>query len=112
MRLEFPQKVKAQAFVRAAGKCEGPNCGARLTLGKVEYDHDLACDLGGDNSLENCVVLCTPCHKAKTATHDMPLISKGRRIRKREIGIKKRSTFACSKDSKFKKRMDGTVVLR
>lgn len=112
MRLEFPQKVKAQAFVRAAGKCEGPNCGARLTLGKHEFDHDLACDLGGDNSLENCVVLCTPCHKAKTAKHDMPLIAKGRRIRKREMGIKKRSTFPCSKDSKFKKRMDGTVVLR
>lgn len=112
MRRDFPQKVKAQAFLRAAGFCEGKNCGARLTVGKVNYDHDLPDDLGGEPTLENCKVLCLVCHKEKTKTLDMPRIAKGRRIRKREAGIKKRSTFACSRDSKFKKRMDGTVVLR
>lgn len=112
MRSEFPQKVKAQAFQRADGKCEGENCGARLTLGKFHYDHDLPDDLGGEPTLENCKVLCVGCHKAKTKSIDMPRIAKGRRIRKREMGIKKRSTFSCSRDSGWKKKLDGTVVRR
>lgn len=112
MRKEFPAKVKAAAFTRARGFCEGKNCGATLTPGKFHYDHDIADDLGGEPTLENCVVLCTPCHKAKTAQHDMPLIAKGRRIRRREMGIKKRSTFACSRQSKWKKQIGGKVVLR
>lgn len=112
MRREFPQKVKAQAFLRADGACEGKNCGARLTVGRVHYDHDLPDNLGGEPTLDNCKVLCLECHKAKTKTLDMPRIAKGRRIRKREMGIKKRSSFACSRQSRFKKKLDGSVVLR
>ena len=93
MRREFPQKVKAEAFLRANGICEGKNCAARLTLGKFHYDHDLADDLGGEPTLDNCKVLCHVCHKSKTKTHDMPRIAKGRRIRKREMGIKKPRTI-------------------
>lgn len=112
MRREFPARVKAQAFERAAGRCEGKDCGARLAVGKFEYDHDIACELGGDNSFENCVVLCWVCHKQKTGKRDMPLIAKGRRIRQTLKKIKKRSWFACSRQSKWKKKIDGTVVPR
>lgn len=112
MRREFPPKVKAQAFLRADGKCEGKTCGARLTVGRVHYDHDLPDNLGGEPTLENCKVLCLECHKEKTKTLDMPRIAKGRRIRKSEIGIKKRSSFACSKTSRWKKKVTGEVVLR
>ncbi len=112
MRREFPQKVQAEAFKRASGKCEGSGCGARLSVGRFHYDHDLPDNLGGEPTLENCKVLCIVCHKEKTKTLDMPRIAKGRRIRKREMGIKKRSSFACSRDSKFKKKLNGEVVLR
>lgn len=53
MRRNFSPKVKAQAFLRADGLCEGKNCGARLTVGKFAYDHDLADNLGGEPTLEN-----------------------------------------------------------
>ncbi len=112
MRQEFSPKVKAQAFQRADGRCEGKNCGARLTVGKFAYDHDRADDLGGEPTLENCKVLCLVCHKEKTRSFDMPRIAKGRRIRKREMGIKKRSSFACSRQSRWKKKINGEVVLR
>lgn len=110
MRTEFSAKTKAQAFTRAKDRCEG--CGAATKFKPVHYDHDLACELGGDNSLENCKVLCVPCHKTKTRDRDMPLIAKSRRIRQREMGIRKRSKFPGSRDSKFKKKISGEVVFR
>lgn len=92
-RRDFPDKVKAQAFLRANGQCEGKKCGARLTVGKFAYDHDLADNLGGEPTLENCKVLCLVCHKHKTKTQDMPKITKGRRLRKGQMGIKKPRTI-------------------
>ena len=91
MRREFSKKVKAEAALRAKDKCEG--CGAGTKHKPVHFDHDLADDLGGEPTLENCKVLCLPCHREKTKSIDMPRIAKGRRIRKREMGIKKPRTI-------------------
>jgi len=113
MRREFPSKVKAQAFQRANGKCEGEDCGARLAVGKFHYDHDLPDELGGEPTLENCRVLCVACHKQKTRALDMPRIAKGRRIRQKLVmGIKKPSRLPCSRNSRFKKKINGEVVFR
>ena len=38
--------------------------------------------------------------------------AKNDRVRKKHLGIKKPSTFACSKSSKWKKKLNGEVVLR
>lgn len=65
-RTEFPKKVRRDAFVRAAGHCEGAGCGCRLTTGKFQYDHRIPNWMGGEPILTNCQVLCTDCHKAKT----------------------------------------------
>ena len=43
---------------------------------------------------------------------DMAQKSKDYRVRAKHAGIKKPSRFPGSRDSKFKKRMDGSVVLR
>lgn len=112
VRREFPKQVKRDAFLRANGKCEGRNCGARLTLGKYHYDHEIPDALGGEPVLENCKVLCVACHRVKTSHSDVPAIAKTKRIRDSHLGIKKRSTFACSRESRFKRKLDGTVVLR
>lgn len=93
MRREFPKQVKRDAFLRANGKCEGQNCGARLTLGKYHYDHDIPDGLGGEPILDNCVVLCVACHKVKTTTKDVPAIAKTKRIQDRHNGIKKPRTI-------------------
>lgn len=109
-RREFPNRVKAEAALRAMDKCE--RCGASTKHKPVHFDHDIPDNLGGEPVLSNCTVLCVPCHKEKTRSIDLPRITKGRRIRKREMGIKRRSAFACSRQSRWKKKIDGTVVLR
>lgn len=112
MRREFSKQVKRDAFLRANGKCEVPWCCARLTVGKFHYDHVIPDALGGDPTLENCAVICVPCHKGKTGKMDMRAIAKTKRIQDKHRSIKKPSKFACSRNSKWKKRIDGTVVLR
>ncbi len=93
MRREFSKHVKRDAFVRAAGKCEGDGCGARLSLGKYHYDHVIADGLGGEPTLENCAVLCMACHNEKTRKRDVPAIAKAKRIEDRQRGIKKPRTI-------------------
>jgi 5-methylcytosine-specific restriction protein A len=66
LRKEFPSRVKKAALKRAGGKCEGEGCPATLKEGQYHFDHVAADGLGGKPVLENCKVLCLPCHKAKT----------------------------------------------
>lgn len=109
-RQEFPAKIKVAAFERAGGRCE--ECTAFLCAGKFDYDHRIPDALGGKPTLDNCVVTCRACHSEKTFKSDIPKIAKTRRIRKREAGIKKRSSFLTSKDSPFKRKLSGEVVRR
>ena len=111
-RQEFTAKTKAQAFARANGCCEGDNCGARLTPGKFRYDHRVPCQMGGDNSLENCTVLCLACDLGQKTPQDLRDIAKAKRIERKHLGIRKRSTFACSRDSRWRKKINGQVVPR
>ena len=112
MRTEFPAKTKALAFQRASGCCEECKSGVKLMVGDIFYDHRIADGLGGEPTLENCQVLCKRHHDAKTRKHDVPAIAKAKRIERKRIGIRKRSKFACSKDSRFKRKVSGEVVLR
>jgi 5-methylcytosine-specific restriction enzyme A len=84
MRREFSKPVKRDALKRADKKCEG--CGALFGL-KFHFDHDIADGLGGEPTLENCKVLCHPCHDEKTRKHDVPLIAKVKRISDKHNGI-------------------------
>jgi 5-methylcytosine-specific restriction enzyme A len=109
-RQEFPAKIKVAAFERAKKRCE--RCGAILIAGKFRYNHRIPDALGGQPTLDNCEVLCIACDSAQTYQTDIPAIAKTRRIRKREAGIKKRSSFLTSKDSPYKKKLSGEVVRR
>lgn len=64
-RREFARKIKAAAIKRAAGKCE--KCQAALKPREAEVDHILPDVLGGEPVLANARVLCSQCHKEKTA---------------------------------------------
>lgn len=104
-------------MTRSQGLCEGilpdgSKCSTNLWQKMRHFDHIIPDALGGDNSLTNCAVLCLPCHGAKTQKIDVPMIAKAKRVYDKHNGIKKTSRFPGSRDSKFKKRMDGTVVLR
>lgn len=98
-RREFSKDVKRQAHARADGCCEGlkadgTRCNGALLDGRFHYDHNIPDALGGEPELWNCVVLCIPCHSEKTAKRDVPMIAKAKRVADRQIGIKKRSSFA------------------
>lgn len=109
-RREFPAKVMVAAFERAKGHCE--SCGARLTTGKFHYDHVIPDAMGGQPTLENCAVLCTSCHGTKTRTQDVPAIARAKRRHAKHIGAKQPNRFPGSRDSKFKRKLNGEVVLR
>ena len=104
-RQEFSAKVKAQAFSNCDGVCE--NCGIKLTIGNVEYDHDTPDGLGGEAKISNCRVLCRNCHSKKTHFVDRPKMAKADRVRKKAFGIKK-----VGWQSKYKKKINGEVVER
>ena len=70
MRREFTARVKVQAYERSGGRCEA--CGAALMPGRIHYDHVVPDALGGWPTIENCAVLCTACHGAKTTRQDVP----------------------------------------
>jgi 5-methylcytosine-specific restriction endonuclease McrA len=82
-RLEFPRKVKTAIIARANGKCEA--CRAVLKPGEGEVDHILPCALGGKPEAANGRLICTVCHKAKTAS-DIGSIRKADRQRDKASG--------------------------
>lgn len=108
-RQEFSAKTRAQAFERQSGRCT--HCGVQLTPGNVEYDHRITCEQGGDNSLENCDPVCRNCHKGKTRS-DATIAAKGRSVRRRAYGGTPRSAVPGSRASRWKRKLDGTIVLR
>lgn len=110
MRREFPAKVKQAAYERAKGHCE--ECGQKI-VGRAEFDHVIPCALGGEPSLENCSVSCSKCHRLKTSTHDIPRISKAKRQRAKHIGATKaKATFPGSRNTPWKRKMNGTMERR
>ena len=122
-RNEFTAKTQRAAWDRSGGACEaegdayglghGVRCGRDLRQG-VEYDHVDPDKNSRDNSLANCAAVCPQCHRWKTSNRDAPLIAKTNHQQDKVRGVKKRSRSPMpgSRDSKFKRRMDGTVVRR
>lgn len=106
-RRPFPKAVKAAAFQRANGRCE--ECGAKLMPNNIEYDHVLADGLGGEPCLENCAVVCkNPCHSFKTRKHDIPMMAKADRLRKKALGKKPKRPWHPT----LRRKMSGEVVKR
>ena len=92
MRVEFSKQCKLEAWRRCHDKAGAPRCEGcqQLLQGRrPEYDHKKMCELGGDNSLENCQVLCPKCHRLKTIREDMPVIRKSNRIREKYAGVRR-----------------------
>lgn len=105
-----PPRVKLRVFERYKGICY--LSGRKIMPGdKWQLEHPLAIINGGENRESNMApALVTP-HKVKTAA-DVAQKAKNDRVRKRHLGIKKPSRFACSRNSRWKKKIDGTVERR
>lgn len=109
-RRNFPPQVKLAAWKRCGGYCE---CGCGQKILRAEYDHQTPLALNGLSTLENCQVLDSRCHRAKTSTKDVPAIAKSDRIEMKRAGLKRKGRpLPGTKASGLRKRMDGTVVRR
>ena len=82
---EFDRKTKALAHLRSGGFCEC-GCGQKLMPGHTQYHHIREANDGGDNSLENCLVLTTICHAPLTKKY-VQETRKAERARDKHNGI-------------------------
>jgi len=106
----IPPRVRIRVWDRANGHCT--ICTRKIRAGEAwQADHTVALINGGENREFNLRLVCDGCHKSKTA-EDVAEKSKTARVRKRHLGIKAPSRFACSRSSGMKKKINGTVVPR
>lgn len=115
----IPERVQLRVIDATDGCCAvcGSQFGAR---NKPEVDHIMALVnwskniLGGHGNREsNLQALCKVCHAGKTVG-DVGTKAQTARMRKKHLGIKPRKPggFQTNRDGKFKKKMDGSLVLR
>lgn len=97
-------------FERHGGRCH--ICDQKIRVGETwEVEHVIPLALGGADDPSNMAPAHKDCHASKSV-EDVGRIAKAKRQRIGHLGIRKRSPFACSRDSKWKKKLDGSVVLR
>jgi 5-methylcytosine-specific restriction endonuclease McrA len=107
---KIPDRVRLRVFDRHNGICH--RSGRKIRAGDGwQCDHVVALVNGGLHRESNLAPILTDQHKAKTA-EDVAERAKVARKRKKHLGIRKPSRFPGSKDSGWKKKMDGTVVKR
>lgn len=113
-RQEFTNRTKAKVFTRENGRCE--RCTRKVGIGgePAEFHHRVTCEDGGDNSEENCELLCAACHSHQTHKVEAPAKAEGRRHTLRQAGVKpkSRNSFATNRNGAWKRKMNGELVRR
>lgn len=106
-----PPRVRKRVFDAYGGVCQesmrpiGPGDG-------WQADHIIPVGLGGENRESNLQPVLVDAHKVKTR-RDKAQIAKANRVRKAHLGIAThKRPIPGSRNTKFKKRIDGTTILR
>ena len=80
-RLSVPRRVRADIILRQQGRC--PDCGTRLIMGEIVFDHrpPIALREPGDdvNDPDRLAAICSPCDARKTP-RDIREIAKTKRL--------------------------------
>ena len=106
----IPPRVRLRVWDACGGRCA--ICDRKLRApDKWDLDHKVALVNAGEHREGNLQVACAWCHREKTA-EDVAEKARTAAIRRRHLGIRKPSRFPCSRDSKFRKKIDGTVERR
>ncbi len=110
-RITITPKRRAEVFRDAGGICH--LCSRKIAPGEPwEVEHRKPLALGGTNDPENLFPAHVDCHAGKSRG-EIKIIRKADRQMKKAIGVKaSRNPLPGGKRSKWKKRMDGTVVER
>ena len=75
--MTFNEDTKNRAFIRSGLKCECSSlscghiekCGKQLFRDEWHASHIIPVHLGGDNSLINCMVICSSCYSNQAMVH-------------------------------------------
>jgi len=103
-------KRKLAIWEREKGCCM--LCGIKLMTGQFIFEHVRALELGGTDTDDNIRLTCKPCAKEKTKK-DHQMTAKAKKMKQNYLGLKKsRSPLPYGKNSKWKRKMDGTIVPR
>lgn len=101
---------KLAIWEREHGKCM--ICSQKLLVGNFIFEHVRALELGGSDEDENIRLTCKPCATEKTRK-DHSIAAKAKRAKSSTLGLKQSKTpLPYGKNSKWKKKLDGTVVPR
>lgn len=107
-----PPRVRARVFAEHKGICHVTK--RKIMVGdEWQLDHVIALVNGGENREGNLAPVLVEAHRRKTA-QDVAQKAKDARVYAKHIGAapKPRNPLPGGKGSKWKKKVDGTVVLR
>lgn len=112
-RVDFTDKQRLEIFHNAGGRCQGRNCGRRITVkDRWIADHILPVALGGKTVIENGQLLGECCNPEKTAD-DVRRIRKADRQGKKHLGLKRnKRPMPGSRASPWKMKIGGGVERR
>lgn len=112
-RKHWSTTARVRIFQAAGGVCHV--CDGKIHAGdRWELSHVIPLELGGEDAEGNLKPAHYACHRTITARDDVPAISRAKRREASHIGAKapSRTPMACGRSSRWKRRMDGSVVPR
>ena len=107
-RKAFTQKQRAEAFLRAGGRCE--LCANKLT-GTWELDHRVSLWMGGAHEPDNWQCLCVACHRNAKTPADATARAKVKRLEKKADPVTRKPSRMQSRgfDKSLRRKMNGTI---
>ena len=111
MRRSISKKERAEIFNARNGKCH--ICGQKIhPQEKWDIEHIIPLALGGEDGGDNLDLAHQSCHRDKTKT-DVGRLAKAKRQAAYHNGKKLSKTpLPCGKSSKWKRKLNGSLVLR
>ena len=111
LRKTKSRKYRAELFIKHNGQCH-------ICQGKIlgherwEIEHIIPLSLGGEDQGDNLALAHQSCHRGKTK-EDIRRLSKAKRQRAFHLGNRvSRTPLPFGKQSKLKRKLDGTIIQR
>ena len=112
-RRRMSNKRRAAIFAAHGGVCH--ICGEKIDGVREawEADHIIALEISDDDSDANIAPAHERCHRANKTPKDAKIIAKAKRVKAKHEGAHRpRSIIPGSRASKWKRKVDGTLVRR